>query len=91
MLLVRELTVIGEVAPDADCVVPPSLDVHVAVKPVIALPPALLAVNETVAELFPDVVADSDGADGALAATKELDADDAGLLAIELVAMTLQV
>ena len=48
--MVREPTVIGELAPASDCVVPPSLDVQVAVKPVIASLPSAFAVNATIAE-----------------------------------------
>jgi hypothetical protein len=44
LALVNVVTVRGEVAPDAERVVPPSLDVHVAVKLVIAVPPVPLAV-----------------------------------------------
>jgi hypothetical protein len=42
--VVSEPTVIGEVVPDADCVVPPLLEVQVAVKLVTVLPPLLFAV-----------------------------------------------
>jgi hypothetical protein len=89
--LLSEPTVIGEVAPDADCVVPPSLDAHVAVKPVIALPPVPFAVNATIAEFCPRVTPVSDGATGGVPATNDAEAPDAVLSAIELLAMTLQV
>ena len=88
---VSEPTVIGDVAPDADCVVPPSLDAHVAVKPVMGLPPVPFAVNATIAELVPRVTVVSDGATGTVPATNELEGADAALLAIELLATTLHV
>ena len=89
--MVSDATVTGEVAFDADWVVPPSLDVHVAVKPVMALPPLPFAVNATIAELVPRVTPVRDGATGTVPATKELDAAEAALFAIELLATTLHV
>jgi len=89
--LVSVVTVSGEVAPEVVRVVPPSLDAHVAVKPVIVLPPFPFAVNATIAELDPRVTPVSDGAAGTVPATKELDAAEAALLAIEFAATTLHV
>jgi len=91
LALVRDATVIGEDAPANDCVVPPLLDVQVAVKPVMALPPVLFAVNATMPELFPRVTPVTLGAAGADAATNELDAVDAALSPVALVATTVQV
>ena len=82
---------IGEVASDADCVVPPSLDVHVAVKPVIALAPSLFAVNVTTADVLLPVAPVMLGAAGGDTATNELDAVDAALSPVALVATTVQV
>ena len=91
MAFVSEPTVIGEVAFEADWVVPPSLDVHVAVKPVMALPPLPFAVNATIAELVPRVTPVSDGATGTVPARSELDAAEAALSPIAFVAMTVHV
>ena len=77
MPLVSELTVIGEVAPLAVWVVPPSLEVQVAVKPEMVPPPALPAVKATVALLGPWVNDVIEGAPGRTAATKELDGAEA--------------
>ena len=91
LLLVNEVTVIGEVAPVADWVVPPSLDVQVAVKLVMTLPPSPFAVKATIAELLPRVTPVRVGASGAVPATNDDDAADAVLSAIELLAITVQV
>jgi hypothetical protein len=90
LLLLREATVIGEEAPDADCVVPPSLDAQVAVKPVIALPPLPFAVNATIAVLFPRVTPVTLGATGTVPATNEVEAADALLSPKLFVATTVQ-
>jgi hypothetical protein len=74
--LVSELTLTGEVAPLLDSVAPPSLDVQVAVKPVMVLPPVLPAVNATDTLLSPGVVDVIVGAPGRTAATNELDDAD---------------
>ena len=84
-------TVTGEVAPDADRVVPPSLDVHVAVKEVTAAPPSLPAVKATMPALLPSVTPVMVGADGFVAATNDADAVDAALSPDALVATTEQV
>jgi hypothetical protein len=89
--LVSEPTVIGDVAPDADWVVPPSLDVQVSVKPVIVLPLLAPAVNATLAELLARVTEVTLGAAGVVAATKDEDADDDALSPVALVATTEQV
>ena len=91
MPFVSEPTVIGEVALDTDWVVPPSLDVHVAVKPVIALPPVPFAVKATMPELTPCVTPDNDGATGTVPARSELDAADAALSPRAFVATTVHV
>ena len=88
MLFVSEPTVIGDDAPDTDCVAPPSLDVQNAVKLVIAVPPVPFAVKATVAELLPWVREPSEGAAGVVAATNEVDAADARLSAMVLLATT---
>ena len=89
--LVSELTTIGDEAPVFDCVVPPSLDVHVIVCVVIARPPLEPSVNVTLAELSPRVATPMVGAAGAVAATNELVAADAALSLNAVVATTLQV
>ena len=91
MALVSEATVIGEVESLADCVAPPSLDVQVAVKSVIGLPPVPLEVKATIAELAPRVTPETLGAGGAVPTTNELEAADAGLLPVSFVATILQV
>jgi hypothetical protein len=87
----NEPTVIGDVVSDADCGSPPSLEVHVTVKLVIALPPFDPAVNPTVAELEPRSTVVRLGAPGTVATTKELDAVDAALSPKSLVATAVQV
>ena len=92
--LVSELTVIGELDPLFDPVAPPLLDVHVAVKPVMALPPLLPAVKVTDPELAPAVAATPVGAAGTVGpelGTKLLEAAEAALLPMALVASTVQV
>jgi hypothetical protein len=89
--LLSELTVTGDDAPDACSVVPPSLDVQVAVKPVIGSPPLPFAVNATTAEFWPRVTPVSDGASGVTAATKDADATDAGLVPNVFVTVAVQV
>ena len=89
--LVSEPTVMGEVALDADRVVPPSLDAHVVVKPVMALPPLPFAVNATTAEFVPAVTPVREGAIGTVPARIELEAADAELSPIAFVATTVQV
>ena len=89
--MLSELTVSGEEAPELDSVAPPSLEMHDAANAVIAEPPSPLEVNPTMAELLPRVTPLIVGANGALAATNELDADEAALSPIAFVATTLQV
>ena len=91
MPFVSELTVTGDAEPDAVWVVPLLLDVQVAVKLVTAEPPSEPAVKATLAELLPRVTVPIVGADGAAAATNELDAVDAGLFPVALAAVTVQV
>jgi len=88
---VSEATVSGEVAPEAVCVVPPSLEAQVAVKAVMALPPLPFEVNATAAELLPPPTPLRVGAGGLEAATKELEAVDAALSATAFVATAVQV
>ena len=88
---VSEPTVTGELAPDAVCVVPPLLDVHVAVNAVTASPPLLFAVKATMPALLPSVTPVMLGADGLVAATKDADVVDAALSPAAFVATTLQV
>jgi len=88
---VSDATVTGDVAPDAVWVVPPSLEVHVAEKLVIVAPPSLFAVKATMPALLPRVTPVTLGAAGAEAATKELEAVEAGLSPVPLVAITVQV
>ncbi len=89
--MVSELTTIGDDAPVFDCVAPPSLEVHVIVWFVMAVPPVPLSVNVTLAELLPCVAAPMVGASRTVPATNELVADDAELSPMALVATTLQV
>ena len=84
-------TTIGELAPVFDCVVPPSLDAHVTVKPVMALPPVPLAVKVTLAELPPRVAVPIVGALGTFAAVKDVESADHALSPKTLVAFTLHV
>jgi hypothetical protein len=91
LALVSEATVIGDVESVADSVAPPSLDVQVAVKSVIGLPPVPLEVKATIAELLPRVTPETLGAGGAVPTTKELEAADAGLLPVSFVATILHV
>ena len=79
MAFVRVETTSGEEAPEVERVVPPSLEVHVTVNDVMALPPLPLAVNATLAELVPRVARPIVGALGTLPATNELVADDEAL------------
>ena len=85
------LTTIGDDAPVFDCVVPPSLDVHVIVWFVIVAPLLPLSVKATLAELLPNVAAPIVGALGVVAATKELVAAEAALSPTPLVATAVQV
>ena len=84
-------TVIGDVVSDADCGSPPSLEVHVTVKPVTVSPPLAFAVNPTVAEFDPRSTVVRLGASGTVATTKELDAVDAALSPKVFVATAVQV
>ena len=79
MLFVSEATVIGDDAPDTDCVAPPSLEVHDAVKLVIAVPPVPFAVKDRTAEFDPCVTPLRVGASGTVPATNAVDADEAAL------------
>ncbi len=89
--MVSELTVTGEVAPLLDSVAPPSLDVHRAVNPVMALPPVLPAVKATATLLLPGVIEVIVGAPGRTAATNELDEAEADPTPTALVDVTEQV
>src|SRR4051794_27416561 len=89
--LVSDPTLNGDVAPVAVCVVPPSLDVQVAVNAVMALPPLPFAVNATLAELLPGVTPVRDGATGTVPASSDAEAFDAALSPIAFVAMTVHV
>jgi hypothetical protein len=68
---------------------PPGEDV--AVKVVTAEPPVAFAVYATVALVFPPVAVPIVGACGTVVAVMLLDADDAALAPIELVAVTVNV
>jgi hypothetical protein len=89
--VVSDATVIGDEAPETDWVTPPSLDVHVAVKPVMALPPVAFAVNATIPELVPRVTPVMLGAEGVVAATNDAEAAEEAPSPIALVARTVQV
>jgi hypothetical protein len=88
--LLSDPTVIGEVAPDADWVVPPSLDVHVAVKPLMALPPVPFAVKATMPEFVPCVTPETVGASGTVPARNRLEPAEDVLVPIALVAPIVQ-
>src|SRR6476646_3947295 len=81
----------GELASVLDRVVPPSLEAHVTVKLVIALPPVPFAVKPTSTELRPRSIVVSDGASGTIAAMKAPDATEAALSPNPLVATAVQV
>ena len=81
----------GEVAPDADCVAPPSLEVQVAAKFVIALPPVPFGAMVTIAELSPRATPVIPGAAGVVPARNALDATEAALSPMEFVATTAHV
>ena len=89
--LVSDPTAMGDVAPLADPLAPPLLEVHVAVKPVMALPPVLPAVKATEAAALEGVTPEMVGAPGGAAGVKLLEAAEAGLLPMALVASTVQV
>ena len=72
--LVSALTVIGELVSVAVRLVPPSLESHATVYPVIALPPSALASNATVTVFCPMVTPEMDGASGTVGASAELGA-----------------
>jgi hypothetical protein len=91
LVFVSELTVTGALLSVFDCVVPSSLDAHVTVYPVMALPPVPLSPTATIAELLPRVTLETEGAGGFVPATKELDATDAALSPMEFVATTAHV
>jgi hypothetical protein len=90
LVLVSDPTVIGDVAPEADWVAPPSLDAHVTVKPVIASLPSPFAVKATIVEFCPRVTPLMVGASGTVAATNELDATESAPAPIALPATTMQ-
>ncbi len=81
----------GELGPDAAPVIPPSLEVHVAVNARIGLPWLLLAVKATVRAPLPFVTPVRVGAAGAAAGTVGNEAREFGLVPISLVAVTVQV
>jgi hypothetical protein len=88
---VSEATEIGDDAPDAERVVPPSLEGHVTVKPLMAWPPVPFAVNATLTVPLPRVAAPIVGAAGTVPATNELVAADATLVPSVLVAVAVHV
>jgi hypothetical protein len=93
MPTVSPVTVIGDDVRLAVMVVP-VVGMHVAVKLVIGLPPVAPALKEMTtwpAVWVIDVIVGADGATGTVPATNELDATDAGLVPITLVATTVQV
>jgi hypothetical protein len=79
--------VIGDAAPDAVFVAPPSVEVQVTTLLVIASPFADV-VNATIAELEPRVTPVIVGVEGAVAATNEFESCDAELLPEMFVATT---
>lgn len=89
---VKLLTVIGD-APEPVRCVPPLLLVHVAVWPVIALPPVPLSVNETCASAgWPSESALTIvGASGTVAGTTAPDAPDSSLSPTVLLTWTVHV
>ena len=95
--VVKAVTVNGDPAPLCTPVAPPLLDPHVAVYPVIALPPlfagaANVTVNDPVAVVVePDTAFTAVGASGAVTAVTALDAADAGPVPTAFVAVTVHV
>ena len=93
MPTVSPVTVIADVLRLAVRVAP-VVGMHVAVKLVIGLPPFAPAVKEMTtwpAVCVIVVIVGAEGATGTVPATNELDATDAGLVPIALVATTVQV
>ncbi len=89
--MVSELTVIGDVAPLLNSVAPPSLEMHVTVWEVMALPPSAPVVKATLTALRPRVIPVTVGALGTDSAVKLEDAADAALVPMGLVAVAVQV
>ena len=95
--VVKPVTVNGDTAPVCTPVAPPLVDPHVAVYPVMALPPLLAgAVNVTVSEpvavvVDPDTAFTPVGASGAVTGVTALDAADGGPVPTAFVAVTVHV
>jgi hypothetical protein len=89
--LVSPVTVIGDVVPVLVPGVPPSSEVQLAAKLVIALPLSAPGVNATETDAFPRVTLVTGGARGAAAGTTLADAGDALPAPSALLAVTVQV
>ncbi len=89
--MVRLVTLIGDPAPVSVPAVPPSSEVQLAEKLVIALPLLAPGVNATDTDALPRVTLVIVGASGAAAGTTAADADDGALVPIALVAVAVQV
>ena len=91
MPLVRPVTTRGDAAPLRDPAAPPSLEVHVAVKPVIALPLFEGATNASEICVFPRVAVGCSGASGTVAGTVAAEAGEAAPVPFPFVAVTVHV
>ena len=91
MPFVRSVTVMGELVLDAERVIPPFVEPHVAVYPVIGLPLSLFGENDTVISAVPAVAAVSDGAAGTVDGVTPSEAGEGALVPTALLAVTVQV
>jgi hypothetical protein len=89
--LVSPVTVIGDAAAASVPAAPPSSEVQLAEKLVIALPLLAPGVNATETEVLPRVALVIAGAPGAAAGTTLADAGEGALVPIALVAVTVHV
>jgi hypothetical protein len=91
LALVSPVTVIGDAVPVSVPAAPPSSEVQLAEKLVIALPLFAPGVNATETDVSPRVTLVIVGASGAAAGTTLADADEGTLVPIALVAVTVHV
>jgi hypothetical protein len=91
LALVSPVTVIGEAVPVSVPAAPPSSEVQLAEKLVIALPLSAPGVNATKTDVLPRVTLEMVGASGAAAGMTLADADEGALVPIALVAVTVHV
>ena len=91
MPFVKLDTTIGDDAPEFEPAAPPSLDVHEAVNPVIALPLSPCATNATEICALPRVTVGFKVVSGTAAGTVEADATELLPVPFPFVALTVQV